>query len=208
MENATVCVVGGPQLQNRLLCSYLTEALGLACSAVSHQQFCRLGDGPGLVLVDYQDARREVVLAELFVAGSRADVALFNVPAGTDLVALIAEPQLLGVFYDHAPEALLARGIAAMLEGELWLPRKQMANYLLEARKYRRTIARPCSEPLTQREWQVLDMMCNGARNVTIAAELGVSPHTVKTHISNIFKKIDASTRLEAVNWARAQAGE
>ncbi len=63
--------------------------------------------------------------------------------------------------------------------------------------------AGPAHEPLPRREWQVLGLLCKGARNTSIAQRLGVSPHTVKTHISNIFKKIDVDNRLAAVICAR-----
>lgn len=209
MDRTNVCVVGGPQLQNRLLCSYLSESTGAICSAVSHSQFCSAADAIALVLVDYQDASRDSILEDLFQAAPerRADVALFKVPLDTELAPLIAQPQLKGIFHEQAAETQLAEGMQAILDGELWLPRRYMADYLLQTRDSQKLPPRPASEPLTQREWQVLEMLCDGARNNAIAAALGVSPHTVKTHISNIFKKIDASNRLEAVNWARANAG-
>ena len=45
-------------------------------------------------------------------------------------------------------------------------------------------------------------MISTGAKNEEIAAELYISPNTVKTHIYNIFKKIDVPNRLQAVLWA------
>jgi DNA-binding NarL/FixJ family response regulator len=54
-------------------------------------------------------------------------------------------------------------------------------------------------ERLTQREREVLEMMTEGLANKEIAAQLNISVHTVKFHISSILGKLGASTRTEAV---------
>jgi NarL family two-component system response regulator LiaR len=56
----------------------------------------------------------------------------------------------------------------------------------------------PLGEDLTERERQVLNQMARGLSNGQIAGELGVSPSTVKNHISRIFAKLGVSTRTEA----------
>jgi DNA-binding NarL/FixJ family response regulator len=55
------------------------------------------------------------------------------------------------------------------------------------------------SEPLTNREIEVLRMLAEGLGNKEIAFRLGISEHTVKFHLSSIFAKLNASTRTEAV---------
>ena len=57
------------------------------------------------------------------------------------------------------------------------------------------------SNVLTTREKEILDKIAQGSRNKDIADELYISLHTVKTHIYNIFKKIDVSNRIQAVLW-------
>ncbi|MGB1092542.1 MAG: response regulator transcription factor [Oceanobacter sp.] len=41
-----------------------------------------------------------------------------------------------------------------------------------------------------------------------MAESLGVSAHTVKTHIYNLFKKLGASNRVQATTWAKTHASE
>jgi DNA-binding NarL/FixJ family response regulator len=53
-------------------------------------------------------------------------------------------------------------------------------------------------EQLTLREREVLEMIVEGLTNKEIAAELSISAHTVKFHISSIMGKLNASTRTEA----------
>lgn len=55
---------------------------------------------------------------------------------------------------------------------------------------------------LTDREVEVLRMVSSGATNRAIAADLVVSERTIDRHVSNIFTKIDVSTRAAATAWA------
>ncbi|MEM9501659.1 MAG: response regulator transcription factor [Pseudomonadota bacterium] len=56
---------------------------------------------------------------------------------------------------------------------------------------------------LTPRECEILDQLSLGASNKEIARELGVSPNTVKTHIANLYLKLEVSGRGKAVEAAR-----
>ena len=58
------------------------------------------------------------------------------------------------------------------------------------------------SEPLTQRELDVLRLMVAGMTNAEIAQRLKISPFTIKGHVSNILGKLGASSRTEAVAFA------
>ncbi len=56
---------------------------------------------------------------------------------------------------------------------------------------------------LSNREMEVLERLAAGRSNKEIAAELNVSPNTVKTHVSRLFEKLEASRRTEAILKAR-----
>jgi DNA-binding NarL/FixJ family response regulator len=55
---------------------------------------------------------------------------------------------------------------------------------------------------LSARELQVLKLIANGKDNALIAAELHISPKTVKNHISNILMKLQIETRIQAAVYA------
>lgn len=57
-------------------------------------------------------------------------------------------------------------------------------------------------EPLTPREYQILELMVAGLNNNAIAEKLKISKFTVKNHISNILGKLGVKNRIEAVRIA------
>lgn len=57
-------------------------------------------------------------------------------------------------------------------------------------------------QDLTDREWEILQLVAQGLSNVEIAEQLFVGPATVKTHVSNVLMKLGVKDRLHAVIWA------
>jgi len=55
------------------------------------------------------------------------------------------------------------------------------------------------STGISKREYEVLELLSNGLSNQEIADKLFVSTSTVKTHVSNVLAKLDASRRTEAI---------
>ncbi len=56
---------------------------------------------------------------------------------------------------------------------------------------------------ITDREREVLQLLANGRSNKEIAAQLELSPNTVKTHVARLFEKLQVARRTEAVLRAR-----
>ena len=56
---------------------------------------------------------------------------------------------------------------------------------------------------LTEREVLVLELLAQGSANKEIARQLDISPNTVKTHISNLFQKLEVQRRTQAIQKAR-----
>jgi DNA-binding CsgD family transcriptional regulator len=55
---------------------------------------------------------------------------------------------------------------------------------------------------LTPRHWQLLDLVAAGLTNTQIARRLGLSEGTVRTHLENIYRRLDVSSRTAAVTRA------
>jgi len=56
---------------------------------------------------------------------------------------------------------------------------------------------------ISRREYEVLDLIARGCSNQEIAEKLFISLSTVKTHSSNLFQKLDARRRTQALRRAR-----
>jgi|SRR5690606_3952621 len=56
---------------------------------------------------------------------------------------------------------------------------------------------------LTSREYEVLQLLAKGCSNADIADRLFLSLSTIKTHVSNLFVKLNVENRTQAVNKAR-----
>jgi DNA-binding CsgD family transcriptional regulator len=61
----------------------------------------------------------------------------------------------------------------------------------------RMLLERPSNCPLSEREWEVALLAARGAANPRIAADLSISPHTVKTHIRSSLAKLGVTNRSE-----------
>ncbi|MEM7658801.1 MAG: response regulator transcription factor [Bacteroidota bacterium] len=70
------------------------------------------------------------------------------------------------------------------------------------ARKVVRSFRPQSNTPLSERETEVLNLLCKGENYRTIAEALFVSTNTIKAHIKNIYQKLEVNSRAEAVSKA------
>ncbi len=85
----------------------------------------------------------------------------------------------------------------------------EIQNYILKSEELNRNISNNYSDnleyfskkhQLTERETEVLELICKGKTNAQIAEKIFVSQNTVKYHIKNIYLKMDVKNRVEARN--------
>jgi LuxR family transcriptional regulator of csgAB operon len=94
----------------------------------------------------------------------------------------------------------LVRAICTTRSGELWVPRKLLTRLLENLRQRIDELQGSLSamrEALSDREQEVVLWAMQGMTNKEIAAQLGISAKTVKTHLQNVFRKLKVSRRVQ-----------
>lgn len=152
----------------------------------------------------------DVVLLDLLMpGGSTADavrelrrrhpqvhiVALTSVARPAEILRALRAGVLSYQVKDVAPQELL-RTIRLAAAGESVLHSRAAAALLESLQNGGRVL--PRHDPLSDREMDVLSAIARGCDNREIALELGISPKTVKSHVSNILSKLRVKDRTQA----------
>ncbi|MBV5326230.1 MAG: response regulator transcription factor, partial [Chlorobium sp.] len=130
-------------------------------------------------------------------------ITLINVQPDQDLLDEIKAFGIYGIFYSTDKFELISKGIRQVLVGDHWLSRGLLIRSLQSTREEMRKEKSYTQQALlTQREQEILTLIATGHDSQLIAEQLFISPNTVKTHVSNIYKKIDVTNRVQAILWA------
>jgi len=100
---------------------------------------------------------------------------------------------------------VLPRVVRGALNGEAAISRRLAMTLIESYRRVPRDGAglRPVRSELTDREWEVLDLLAAGAGTEEIAGMLVLSTETVRSHLKNLYRKLGVRSRGEAVQAAR-----
>ena len=206
----TVFIITENSAQTQLFANYLAEHT--SCEIHVHapgSPFTTLPSRPVLLVVDSDHIGSDELHPwyETLPAGmADVPIAALNVPHLEQALKVLYCSQLKGIFYRDESLAVICKGIHAMLAGDLWLSRELMTKLILFYRKQQSNAFRPVCG-LTNREMDIISLLGTGASNQQIAEKLFVSEHTVKSHLYNIFRKIDVNNRVQALNWIHKNIG-
>jgi DNA-binding NarL/FixJ family response regulator len=163
---------------------------------------------PDVVVIDFDlnTQKLEPLMAALEDFSGVAVVLLADHPQPSWIARALRSGVAAILQRDSSPEQITA-AVRAAVE-ELTVLGSETAGALLEPGRIMRDSPEdgddlegiePVVEELTRRELEVLQMVAGGLGNREIGAQLGVSEHTIKFHISSILGKLGASSRTEAV---------
>ncbi|MDP2532942.1 response regulator transcription factor [Photobacterium damselae subsp. piscicida] len=133
---------------------------------------------------------------------SETPILIFNIDTDITTDTLLSWPKVKGILSKDSPIEHLIKSIAVVIEHGLWLPRQtleQMLDYYRNHKPSNDTRLLPTQPLLTRREKQILGLLTEGKTNIEIAETLFVAETTVKSHIYNLYKKIDVKCRKEAI---------
>lgn len=206
-----VTLVTKRTIQSTFLLEVLSSKLPLNCTMTDDlDQAIRnalLGEQQSLVIVDatlYEPPELIHSLSGLRDTPSNSTVtALVNVERAATWPSKVVPLGLRALFTTEDTVNTVLRGLQAVLDGDVWLPRKLLLNAAINEADggYHEVEASNGQKQLTPREREILSLVCTGASNDQVAERLNISSHTVKTHLYNIYKKIGAPNRMQAVLW-------
>jgi DNA-binding NarL/FixJ family response regulator len=129
-------------------------------------------------------------------ASSDTKVILITIDESRGAIAEAIQAGVSGYLLKDASADALVDAARNALEGNAVIHPQLTRTFIEEVR-----LAEPSQEatPLSKREREILQKVADGATTKQVASELGISPHTVKTHLERIFEKLGANDRAQAV---------
>lgn len=200
-------IIGPQRFQNSLMAATLTKELEIPCFCEDQVELMINSGCRRLILCDGHGRKEFTEVFEEFsllykqlIPGNL--IAFFNIRRDARIVHRDSLARgIRGIFFENEPLDMFLKGIRTILKGEYWFSRELLNRWIPETR--RAMDSEPDSATLlTRREKEVLKLVATGASNEEIASSLAISFHTVKTHLTNIFKKLNLPNRLQASLWA------
>ncbi len=214
-SNHKITLLSDVSMQSKLFKDSLERGIGLDVQLASLDDLASLVENDSSYLGDYvlidfnyfdESGIEQYNLIRQSANLNTKEIVL-NCPKDVCSTQLFKWRHLVGVFYVDDEIELLLKGMSKIMKDEMWLSRKVAQDYIEHFRSMSAVTTSQAYVNLTKREKEIMRLLGHGASNMQIADELFVSENTVKTHLHNIFKKINAKNRLQALLWVNSNIG-
>ncbi|MEE8397452.1 MAG: hypothetical protein V3S89_00520, partial [Desulfobacterales bacterium] len=159
---SAVHIIGPNELQNKLLQAFLEKETGLTCTSGSKMDVKADDFDPevhSLILYDCLGSDPAELWAVLETGSnnglSACSIALLNTLPETGDEKDFIDQGIRGVFHNGEPLKLLAKGVQAILDGEMWYSRKTLSETITDPDRSRKTPSAAAST-ITAREREIL----------------------------------------------------
>jgi LuxR family transcriptional regulator of csgAB operon len=118
---------------------------------------------------------------------------------------MLLQEGVVGILNANLDTSNLVKALKKVHAGE-FLFRRELIPLLISGPRLDASgvkISKDSNPPLTDRELEILYLMSNDYRNGEISHKLCISEATVKTHVHNIFRKLNIHNRLQAIFYAK-----
>ena len=211
-EECKVYVIGSKAMINELLLYFLDNLSdpSLNCELIPGLSSMNLKNVKGvknLVLCNCSNLHEH---DELNACGRHISTApadsywvCFNVPKSNKIAEKAIKNGAKGIFFEEDSLENLKKGIKVVLDGDLWFSREILQTTLSNLVGNKMEFSDSSDDKgLTRREKEILKLVALGKTNDQISNKLNISILTVKTHVSNIYRKINVPNRIQAIFWA------
>jgi DNA-binding NarL/FixJ family response regulator len=194
----TLTLIGGQRLLREAIASLLTREDGLRVSrtfeSVAHYQAARMESPPTVLLLDCEEndpAGWQSAIGELCSLNAQSSVVLLCLEMREDVLRCAIEHGVSGVILKTYTTEQIRDAIAYIATGRTVMPTG-----------WQRVLGGAAYKPLalSPRQRQILALLAQGRGNEEIAAELRLSPHTVKFHVRALYLRLGVRNRVEAAN--------
>jgi DNA-binding NarL/FixJ family response regulator len=204
----TVVTVDGDPLARRALRAQLAAERGLelvgeapnASAGVS--LVCERQPDVVLIAISAGDPDSSDAISEMVTASPHTGIIVLAIEHDEDAQMRFLRAGAAGWLMKSVDLEVLPRVLRGVHAGEAAVPRtlcKRIVTEAIGTVRIDRNRLRPVRSPLTGREWEVVDLLAEGATTAGVASELQLSPATVSTHIKHILRKLGVHSRDEAV---------
>lgn len=151
-----------------------------------------LAERPDVVVIDLRPEEIDAIDLIRDLSRKRVNVIAWGDYHDDRLVARALTAGALGFVIKNDDAEAFIDGIRTVAGGRRWLPEPmsdQEINDLIASEQ----------PQLSRREREILGLLSDGLSTDEVADKLNLSAHTIRTHVKNAMRKLDASTRAHAV---------
>src|SRR5271157_5361155 len=150
---------------------------------------------PDVLLIDSTTLRQDLL-------ARYPDAKVLLIDTGMEpeqLCATLLSYRIHGVLSPDTELHLFKKALTAISEGQVWIDNRTVKTLLHDAGNLS---PKGKISHITSREQEIIECICQGLSNKEIAKTLSLSEHTVKAHLSTIFKKFNVTSRSKLVSLA------
>jgi DNA-binding NarL/FixJ family response regulator len=186
----------------KLLLSDLSADLSMVEAADRSQVLACLSNNPDLdlILLDlYMPGVTDLdLLSEVCNSYPQIPVIILSATDDARVMQRVIDRGAAGFIPKSAAHAVMSSAIQLVLSGGVYIPPAMVHQPEADAAGIPARMTPVSQLELTPRQIEVLKLLGEGKSNKTIARELGLSAHTVKIHVTAIFKALGVNNRTEA----------
>jgi DNA-binding NarL/FixJ family response regulator len=186
----------------------LAQSVGIKVQQFTREDFLQQPVKPGSIIgcqFNSHDLTKKGISSELLLLMQHSPAFIFQAERALIDPVIAVHNGLRGLIYRDEQLDRVLTALKTLMSGQLYFSRTVMSDVVDQLinhpKKVNYDVTGSASAQLTKQEKRIIGLVAEGARNKEIAEVLNISAHTVKAHLSAIFRKTQARNRVELLRW-------